>query len=156
LLCVMAGPSTPDLWAVVAPLCAAASVGTLAAILVALRQIHPVLRLDFDLLSLSAGATTAGVGWALGRGLWRLARATTPGSVEHRNLRRRVVLGLAMLGMLILAGFIVAAMGIPESRRRDMVAGGTLAIVVVSGVGWILWKLAKLLGRPDEPEDEVP
>jgi len=58
--------------------------------------------------------------------------------------------------MLILAGFIVAAMGIPESRRRDMVAGGTLAIVVVSGVGWILWKLAKLLGRPDEPEDEVP
>ncbi len=153
---MMSGPSTPDLWAVVAPLCAAASVGTLAAILVALRQIHPVLRLEFDLLSLSAGLVTAAVGWALGRGLWRLGR-TSPGVgvVEHRRLQRRVVLGLATLGLLIAVGFVVAAMGIPDSRRRDMMAGGTLAILVLSGVGWILWKLAGLFGRPDGPEGDV-
>jgi hypothetical protein len=151
----MTKPSTPDLWAVVAPLCAATSVGTLAAILVALRQIHPVLRLEFDLLSLSAGLVTAVVGWALGRGLWRLGRASSAGALELRALRRRVVLGLAVLGLLILAGFVLAATGIPDSRRRDMVAGGTLAVLVLSGVGWVLWLLAKLFGQPDEPEDEV-
>ncbi len=151
----MTKPTTPDLWAVVAPLCAAMSVGTLASILVALRQIHPVLRLEFDLLSLSAGLVTAVVGWALGRGLWRLGRATAPDAVELRNLRRRVVLGLSVLGLLILAGFVLAATGIPDSRRRDMVAGGTLAVLVLSGVGWVLWLLAKLFGQPDEPEDEV-
>ena len=151
----MTKPSTPDLWAVVAPFCAATSVGTLAAILVALRQIHPVLRLEFDLLSLSAGLVTAAVGWALGRGLWRLGRASAASSLELRDLRRRVVLGLAVLGLLILVGFILAATGIPDSRRRDMVAGGTLAILVLSGVGWLVWMLAKLFGQPDEPEDEV-
>lgn len=151
----MTRPSTPDLWAVVAPVCAGASVGTLATILVALRQIHPVLRLEFDFLSLSAGVVTAVVGWAIGRGLWRLGRASTPGEGEaDRRLRGRVIWGLALLGVLILAGFVVAAMGIPGERRRDMVAGGVVAILVLSGVGWILWRLAKLFGRPDDPEGD--
>ncbi|MGE4180771.1 MAG: hypothetical protein AB7J34_13190 [Limisphaerales bacterium] len=145
----------PDLWVVVAPLCAAASVGTLAAILVAIRQIHPVLRIDFDLLSLAAGLVTAVVGWALGRGLWRLGR-TFPESAEseRRKLRRRVVWGLAGLGLLIVVGFMVAAMGIPDSRRRDMLAGGALAVLVIGAIGWILWKLARLFGPVDEPEGE--
>ncbi len=149
----MKGSPDPDLWEIVAPLCAAASVGTLAAILVALRQIHPTLRLEFDLLSISAGLVTAVAGWALGRGLWRLGRGT-PGAEEtdRHRLRRRVVWGLAGLGALILIGFLVAAMGIPDSKRRDMVAGGALALLVLGGIGWILWKLARLFGPPDEPE----
>ena len=146
--------SQPDLWAVIAPICAAASVGTLAAILVAVRQLHPVVRLKFDLLSLAAGLVAALVGWALGRGLWRLGRAQPQGALQsdQRQLRRRVVLGLGLLGLLIVAGFVVASMGIPESRRRDMVAGGILAILVLSVVGGILWGLARLFGRPDDPE----
>lgn len=149
--------SQPDLWAVVAPVCASASVGTLAAILVAVRQLHPAVRLEFDLLSLAAGLVTAVVGWALGRGLWRLGRTPKAGMehAEQRRLRRRVVVGLSVLGLLIVAGFVVASMGIPESRRRDMVAGGVLALVVMSAVGGILWGLARLFGRPDDPEGGV-
>jgi len=148
------GSSQPDLWAVIAPVCASASVGTLASILVAVRQIHPVVRLEFDMLSVSAGLVTAGVGWALGRGLWRLGRAQPEGVLpsDQRRLQRRVVLGLGTLGLLIVVGFVVASMGIPESRRRDMVAGGILAILVLSVVGGVLMGLARLFGRPDDPE----
>lgn len=150
----MSEPSHPDLWAVVAPVCAAASLGTLTAILVAVRQINPVFRLDFDLLSLSAGLVTGVAGWSLGRGLWRLGRSgAAPGTnTTERDLRLRVVWGLVALGVLTVAGFALAAAGIPDTRRRDMIAGAVLALLVIGSVGFILMKLAKLFGRPDDPE----
>jgi len=143
----------PDLWAIIAPVCAAASVGTLAGILVAVRQINPVLRLEFDLLSWSAGLATGFAGWWLGRGLWRLGRSAEGGEEARRVLRGRVVWGLGFLGFLIVLGFVVATVGIPDSRRRDMVAGGLLALVVLGCVGWIISRLARLFGQPDEPEE---
>ena len=148
----MSEPSHPDLWAFVAPACAALSLGTLTTILVAVRQINPVLRLDFDLLAYAAGLVTGVAGWWLGRGLWRLGRSDVASESARRDLRFRVVGGLAVLGVLTVAGFVVAAAGIPDTRRRDMIAGGVLAIVVLSAVGWILARLARLFGRPDDPE----
>ncbi len=81
----------PDLWEVIAPGCAAASVGVLSGILGALRQINPDLRFQFDVLSL------------------------------------------------------------PDSRRRDMLQGAALALGVLSAVGWMVWRLARLFGQPDDP-----
>lgn len=142
----------PDLWAYVAPGCAAASVGTMAAILASLRQINPRLELRWDLLSLGAGLAGAGSAWALGRGLWRLGRQ--PLSARERvRLGRQVVAGLAGLGVVVFLCFAVAAGGVPGERRRDMIAGAILALVVLGMVGWTIWSLARFFGSPDPADD---
>ncbi|MBX3747993.1 MAG: hypothetical protein KF833_22020 [Verrucomicrobiae bacterium] len=143
-------PSGPDLWAVIAPACAAAGVGTLATILGALRQINPALRIEFDLVSGLCGMAGAGAGWWLGRGLWRLAR-TPPGEVPSPVLRRRVILGFAVLGGVTVLAFAVAAWSLPDSRRRDTLSGVLLAVVVLGAIGWVLYRLARLFGSPDDP-----
>lgn len=140
----------PDLWAFIAPACAAASVGTLAAILASLRQINPDLVLRWDLLSLGAGLAGAGSAWALGRGLWRLGRQQLAGD-PARRLGRQVVGGLSGLGAVVLLCFAVAAGGLPDARRRDMIAGAILALLVLGLVGWTLWRLARIFGSPDDP-----
>lgn len=145
-------PEPPDLWAVVAPLCAAASVGTLAAILASLREINPDLRFRWDLLSLGAGMAGAGSAWALARGLWRLGRSRLPAEASSR-LARQVVLGFLGLAAVVFLCFAVAAGGLPDGRRREMIAGGLLALLVLGFVGWTLWRLACLFGSPDEAED---
>lgn len=137
---------SPDLWEVIAPACAAASVGVLAAILGAIRQINPDLQFRFDALSLVIGGAGAAAGWTIGRGLWRLGRAD-PASAR---LRRRVVFGLAALGLLTLLGFVLAASGLPISRRWDMIAGSLLAVVVLGVIAGVLVRLARIFGKPDD------
>lgn len=142
----------PDLWAVIAPACAAASVGGLAAILAAIRQINPELHLRWDLLSFGAGLVGAASAWALGRGLWRLGRNTVTGD-EQIRLRRQVVGGLAGLGLIVLLCFAMAAGGLPDARRREMVAGALLALLVIAAVGWTIWRLAVLFGESEAGEE---
>jgi hypothetical protein len=145
-------PPTPDLWAVVAPASAAASVGTLAGILASLRQINPDLQFRWDMLSLGAGLAGAASAWALGRGLWRLGRHQLPPVVAAR-LGRQVVGGFIGLGVVVFLCFAVAAGGLPDQRRREMIAGAVLALLVLGAVGWTLLRLARLFGSPDEPAD---
>jgi hypothetical protein len=137
---------SPDLWKVIAPACAAASVGVLAAILGAIRQINPDLQFRFDAISLLVGGAGAAAGWAIGRGLWRLGRSHPTSA----RLRRRVVFGLATLGALTLSGFALAASGLPISRRWDMIAGSLLAVVVLALIAGVLIRLARIFGKPDD------
>ena len=137
---------SPDLWEVIAPACAAASVGVLAAILGAIRQINPDLQFRFDALSLVIGGAGAAAGWAIGRGLWRLGRSHQASA----RLRRQVILGLAALGALTLLGFALAASGLPISRRWDMIAGSLLAVVVLGLIAGVLVRLARIFGKPDD------
>lgn len=147
----MAAPQqTPDLWAVVAPACAAASVGTLAAMLGAVRQINPELLFRWDLLSAGAGVFGAVSAWLIGRSFWRLGRDELTG-LERNRLRWQALGGLAGLGLLVLIGFAIAAGGLPDERRRDMIAGGIMAAGVIGAVGWTLWRLARLFGGSGEP-----
>lgn len=142
------GQPPPDLWEVIAPACAALSVGTVAAILGAIRQINPDLQFRYDAISLLFGVLGAAAGWTLGRGLWRLGRSKEGGG----ELRRKVVLGLAGLGALTVAGFGIAASGLPMSKRWDMIAGSLLAIVVLSVIAFVLMRLARIFGKPDDQE----
>lgn len=139
---------SPDLWEVVAPASAAASVGAMAAVLGSIRQLNPVLvqRLDFITVLLGIGGALAG--WWLGRALARLGR----GAAGADSLRRRVVRGLALLGVALLAGFALAVVGLPASRRWDMIGGALMAVLVLSAGGWGLWRLSRIFGRPDDPE----
>ncbi len=140
---------TPDLWAVVAPACAAASVGTLAAMLGAVRQINPELLFRWDLLSAGAGVFGAVSAWSIGRGFWRLGRDELTGR-ERSRLRWQALGGLAGLGLLVLISFAIAAGGLPDERRRDMIAGGIMAAGVIGAVGWTVWRLARLFGGSSE------
>lgn len=141
----------PDLWAVVAPLSASASIGSLAAILGSFRQLNPVVVQRLDGLTLMAGLAGAVAGWFLGRGLGRLGRDDGGGAGPGESLRRRVVGGLLILGAAVLAGFAVAVVGLPDSRRGDMIEGALLAVLVLSAGGWGLWQLSRIFGRPDDP-----
>lgn len=148
-------PSSPDLWAWIAPLCAALSVGTVAAMLAAVRQINPELQVRWDLPSVGVGLVAAAAAWWIGRGFWRLGRDELTGA-ERRRIRRRVLGGLAGLGAVVLLDFAVAAGGLPDERRRDMVVGGFLAVAVIGVVGWTLWRLARLFdGGSTETETET-
>lgn len=139
----------PDLWAVVAPLAAAISVGTVAAILAAIRQINPELRFSYDLWSGLGGLAGGVAGWTVGRGLWRLGR-DRPGTLAPATVRRRVIAGLAGLGLAVVGGFLAASTGLPDSRRRDMILGSLMAVAVLGGVGWVLYRLARIFGGPDD------
>ena len=143
---------SPDLWAFVAPACAAASVGALAATLASVRQINPDLRLRWDLLGAGAGLAGAASAWVLSRAFWRLGRETVVGAA-HRALRLRVFLGLAAIGALLSLTFGIAVAGLPESRRQDMVVGGVVAVAVLGGVGWTIHRLARIFGGPDDPAE---
>ena len=149
---VSAPQKSPDLWAVVAPACAAASVGTLAAMLGAVRQINPELHFRWDLLSAGAGLFGAASAWAIGRGFWRLGRDELSGR-DRRRLRWQALGGLAGLGLLVLIGFALAAGGLPDGRRRDMIAGGIMAAGVIGAVGWTLWRLARLFGGTGDNQE---
>ena len=143
--------SPPYLWAVVAPLLAAASVGSLAAILGSFRQLNPVVVQRTDGLTLICGVAGGVAGWLLGRGLGRLGQGTPSVGPGSAGLRRRVVAGLLLLGMTVIAGFAVATVGLPDSRRGDMIVGALLALLVLSAGGIGLWRLSRIFGRPDEP-----
>ncbi len=141
----------PDLWALVAPLSAAASIGSLAAILGSFRQLNPVVVQRVDTLTLLAGLAGAVTGWFLGRGLARLGRDGSGTGTEAKRLRRRVVAGLLVLGVAVLAAFVLAVVGLPDSRRGDMIEGALLAVLVLSAGGFGLRQLSRIFGRPDEP-----
>lgn len=148
-------PSIPDLWAVVAPACAAASVGVLAGILGAVRQINPELILRYDGWAGLCALLAGWAGWRVGRGLWRLHRSGTPvgegAPSEVDRVRRQVMVGWVVLGGATLLAFGVAVLEVPDSRRSDMVWGGLSAVAVLSGVGWLVYRLARLFGEPDPP-----
>lgn len=132
------------------------SLGLLAMALASLRAINPALELHFGFPSVLAGVLAAGAGWTVSRGFWRLGRGAAVGDAqEHSRLRRRVVGGLALLGGVTVLGFITAAVGLPDSRRRDMILGAVLALIVLGTVGGVIWRLAKLFGRPDDPEGDA-
>jgi hypothetical protein len=57
---------------------------------------------------------------------------------------------LAGLGLLVLISFAIAAGGLPDERRRDMIAGGIMAAGVIGAVGWTVWRLARLFGGSSE------
>lgn len=139
------------MWAWVAPISVALSLGGLAAALTSLRGINPSLRVDFGPLSVVAGLLAGYAGWTVSRGFWRLGRATVEGT-ERARVKRQVILGLILMAGVIVLGFVVAAGGIPESRRADMIWGGILAVAVLSTVGWVISRLARIFGAPDDPE----
>lgn len=146
----------PDLWEVLAPACAAISLGIMAWGLTAIRQINPRLEMRFDLLSLVCGLAAGAAGWRVGRSLWQLARPGVGGAGADRGRAKRiVVLGLGTLGAVTVLGFVWAGAGLPDSRRRDVVAGSLLALMVLGAIAWVLLRLARLFGSPDEPEDRA-
>lgn len=149
----MSEPSqSPDLWAVVAPACAAASVGALAAALASVRQLNPDLRMRWDGFSACAGLAGAASAWLLCRGFWRLGRGALSGAAQ-RQLRLRVLAGLAALGALLLLTFGLAVAGLPASLRSDMFLGGGLALLVLGTVAWVIRRLALLFGAPEDSAD---
>ena len=144
--------SSPDLWAFVAPACAAVSVGALAATLASVRQINPDLRFRWDLLGAGAGLAGAASAWVLSRAFWRLGRETVVGTAQ-RALRMRVIGGLAAIAALLVSAFGIAVAGLPESQRQDMAVGGVLAVAVLGSVGWTIYRLARIFGGPDDPAE---
>ena len=141
---------SPDLWSVIAPACSALSIGVLAGALGSLREINPDLVFRVDFLGIMLGGAGAATGWFVARGLWRLSHGL--GDAADARLRQRVVMGLVSLGLAVLVGFGMATVNLPDSRRRDMIAGGLLAVLVIGVVGGLIHLLARVFGRPDEPD----
>lgn len=146
-------PTTPDLWSVVAPVCSALSLGVLGGALGALRRINPDLVFRVDFLAVAVGLASAGVGWQVARGLWRLAQGDGNAEAGTNRTRRGVWLGLGALAFAVLTGFALATRNLPDSRRRDMIAGGILALLVIGAVAGLIRMLAGIFGSPDGPDE---
>lgn len=133
----------------VAPVCAAIGLGTMAGVLGAVRQVNPTLELEFGVVAVLCAGAGMAAGWWLARSLWRLARGPSR-EAEAGQLRRRVLTTLAVLGGILVAGFILAMVRMPESRRWDTFVGTLLAVGVLGTIGWLLTKLRSVFGEPDD------
>ena len=125
--------------------------GSLGVTLGAVRQVNPALVLEFGWVSGICAAVAAFGGWWLARGLWRLSRAQRAGAADG-ELRRRVLVALWVLSAILVAGFVLAVVRMPDGKRWDTFVGTVLAVAVLGAIGWSLLKLRRLFGDPDDVE----
>jgi len=115
------------------------SIAVMAGFLASLKQVNPAIRLQFSTLTvvafILAGAITA-----------LFLRI-----VLHGNKRHRAFLVVAAAVLAMLGYFLIGLRNASPENRRDMFIGTVAAVLVLSGVGFVLWKLGRYF-ESDKPD----
>jgi hypothetical protein len=107
-----------------------------------------VLRWHWAELPLAAlGLTLGGWFWRL---IWRAERAESPAA------RRRLLRFSLLLGLMAAVSFAYPMRFIPAERRQEVFIGLGVAVLVLSLVGVVLWRIIRMLneGEPADGECE--
>ena len=96
------------------------------------------------------------VGLGLGLQFWRILwRAQQDGTPEAASSLRRFSIFLAVIAV---GSFLYPIRYIQSAQRQDVFTGLGLAVVVLSGFGWVLWKTIQWVNanEPDDGEIDPP
>jgi Na+/proline symporter len=118
----------------------ALSIAAMAGFLASLKQVNPAIVLRFSAMSLVA-FVAGGVLTAL------FLRA-----VLRANKRRRVLLVLAAAVASVLGYFLFAIKNTSRENRSDVTIGTLIALVVLSFVGLVLWRVVRFFESDQAPD----
>jgi len=130
------------------------SLGVMAAFLVSIRDVTPELRLAFTPWSLVAFAGALGFSWLF----WRLvfqpdaqpSDLLLPGHQRRRAVRFALL--SAILCLATLAAFGLSLKGIGNERIREVIQGAAIAVLTLSFLGWMLWRIGRFLEQDSRRE----
>lgn len=116
------------------------SIGVVAGFLASIKQVNPAVRFQFSFLSviafLAGGALT-----------FLFLRSVLNTKKRHRALLVAIAAVAAVLGY-----FAFGIKHVSSDNRRDVTIGTAIALVVLSFVGWLIWRVAKFF-ESDQPGD---
>lgn len=116
------------------------SIGVLAGFLASIKQVNPAVHFQFSVLSV--------VAFLLGGALTFLFLR----SVLGKNTRHRALLVAIAAVAAVLGYFAFGIRHVSSDNRRDVTIGTAIALVVLSFVGWLIWRVAKFF-ESDQPND---
>ena len=128
----------------------------MAALLFSVKQVTPDLRCE-----LSAGSGIAFlVGAAFSWLFWRVVfKVDKPGEKTGAGKRRVLFAALSvLLSLATVAAFAFALKGVGNEKLREIIQGTLLAVFALSGVGFLLWRIARFLESDNKrvTEDTPP
>ena len=140
---------------------AAFSMAVFAGFLAALEQIEPTLKFRFSALVILAFFGTGLVTAIVFRTIFRLNRSDEGGSRQGPRIRWHWLMVFLLASGTALASFILVTIRyVPAGHRADLLIGESVAIIVVSGGGWLIWRLIHFLESQDDenppPENHRP
>ncbi|HAM71744.1 MAG TPA: hypothetical protein DCM86_08890 [Verrucomicrobiales bacterium] len=143
-------PASTDRFLRMARGASALACGAMAAFLYSLKRVNPTLDLELGAGSLLAAGLGAFLAWVI----WNaVARMNTGEAVApSRPLRWGMGLAAGILLVGTFAGFWIAIRDVRREALLQVIQGTALAVMVLSGIGWVLFKLTRLLNQGEPPE----
>lgn len=117
------------------------SIGIMAGFLASLKQVNPVIQIRFSLATVIAFV----VGGILTALFLRL--------VLRAEKRRRAILVVAAAIVCVLGYFLIGIKDTSHENRSDVTIGTVAAVIVLSGVAFVLWRLGRFF-ESDVPPDQ--
>ncbi|GEM_PF-2031619 len=115
------------------------SIGAMAGFIVAVRQVNPTIEIRFDWLVVLAFVVGCGMGWLF----WRVIPDEANQGREGKSKWLPLMLWLAALGVMMVAGFVYGMKDISSAKQKEMYWGTGMAILVLSFLGFLLSRAVK-------------
>jgi len=133
------------------------SIGGMSMFIGSIRQVNPSIELRFDWLTVLAAFVGGGMGWMFWRVIPRDLEEAKPGKTKWVPL----VLWIAVLAGLMIAGFAYGMKDISSEKQREMYIGTGMAVLVLAFVGFLFWRAVHFFETDhqrylDQHEDEKP
>ena len=122
--------------------------GMLASLAVFERASHGKLALRWHWAAIPLVLVGLGLGLRFWNVLWRAQAEDTP---EAKGRLRRFTL---LLGVVAVASFAYPMRYVQDSRRGEVLAGLGLAVVVLAGMGVLIWKTIRWVNDNELPDGE--
>ncbi len=123
--------------------------GMLATLAVFERGSHGKLSLRWHWAAVPLLLLGLGLGLQFWRILWQAQRKATP---EATSRLRRFSIFLAVIAV---GSFAYPMRYIQSAQRQDVFIGLGLAVVVLSGFGWVIWKTIQWVNSNEPAEGEI-
>jgi len=145
---------------------AALGIGSMAAFLYSLKQVHPMVRLELGIGTLIAFLGAAIFSWVFCGMLAKGATGGTPGMDggervrQGKSLKRWVVVFILVCTLGTIAAFGYSLKDVSAQGRRDVVAGTGIACMVLAAGAWLIRRAVQFfeedsaaqLGQPRDEE----
>jgi len=132
--------------------CSALGLGLMAAFLYSIKQVTPELQYRISFGTGVSFVVAVALSWAF----WRLVFGKPNGSENSlsKPLKRGFIILSIFLTVASLAPFVYMLKGVANDKKGEIAEGTALAVLVLSGVGFLLWKTARFLESDSKREDD--